>query len=50
MRTNVFEGFEAISVLNSIMVSSYVDNDNVIQEDSKQERRDVYIARRQKAS
>ena len=39
MRTNMFGGFAAINVLNSIMASSYVENDKVIQEDSKQKKK-----------
>ena len=39
MRTNMFEGFATINVLNSIMASSYVENDKVIQEDSMQKKK-----------
>ena len=39
MRTNMFKCFAASNVLNSIMASSYVDNDKVIQEDSKQKKK-----------
>ena len=39
MRTNMFEGFVAINVMNSIMASSYEDNDKVILEDPKQKKK-----------